>query len=121
MLDGVRAGLAGTNSDRAFDVGNKNLAIADSAGLRRRAYGLDGALHGVVRKNDLDFNFRQEINDIFGAAIELRVPFLSAKPFASVTVIPWRPAACSASFTSSSLNGLMIASTFFIKSPARLA
>src|SRR5690606_4856103 len=35
----------------------------------------------------------------------------------SVTVMPDTPTSCSASFTSSSLNGLMIASIFFIGPP----
>src|SRR2546427_12806199 len=41
-------------------------------------------------------------------------PFWRPKPRTSVTVIPITPIAGSASFTSSSLKGLMIASTFFI-------
>src|SRR5690606_23778323 len=40
-------------------------------------------------------------------------PFWRPKPLASVTVMPDTPTSCSASFTSSSLNGLMMASIFF--------
>ena len=42
-------------------------------------------------------------------------PFCRPKPFASTTVMPCRPTSCSASFTSSSLNGLMMASIFFMR------
>ena len=47
-------------------------------------------------------------------------PFWRPKPLAATTVMPCRPTSCSASFTSSSLKGLMIASIFFmrVKSPA---
>ena len=38
----------------------------------------------------------------------------TAKDFASVTVMPCSPASCKASFTSSSLNGLMIAMMSFM-------
>src|SRR3989454_8500181 len=41
-------------------------------------------------------------------------PFCRPKPRTSLTVIPTKPAPVSASFTSSSLNGLMIAAIFFI-------
>src|SRR2546425_6974 len=49
-------------------------------------------------------------------------PFWRPNPRTSVTVMPMTPASVSASFTSSSLNGLMIASIFFIAdlSPAPL-
>src|SRR6516225_12242465 len=41
-------------------------------------------------------------------------PFWRPKPFTSVTVMPLMPTSWRASFTSSSLNGLMIASIFFM-------
>ncbi len=46
-------------------------------------------------------------------------PFCRPKPRTSLTVMPTTPAAVSASFTSSSLNGLMIASIFVIAPPAQ--
>src|SRR5262249_391465 len=48
-------------------------------------------------------------------------PFCRPKPLASITVMPWSPISCSASFTSSSLKGFMIASIFFIVSPSQRA
>jgi hypothetical protein len=41
-------------------------------------------------------------------------PFCRPKPLTSVTVMPCTPTSASASRTSSSLNGLMIAMTIFI-------
>src|SRR2546425_9169545 len=46
-------------------------------------------------------------------------PFWRPKPRTSLTVMPMMPAPVSASFTSSSLNGLMIASIFFIAGSPR--
>src|ERR1700749_4914066 len=48
-------------------------------------------------------------------------PFCRPKPLTSLTVIPVMPTSCSAFFTSSSLNGLMIASIFFITSHLALS
>jgi len=45
------------------------------------------------------------------------VPLLTPNPLTSDTVMPTTPMPVSASFTSSSLNGLMIASIFFICPP----
>src|SRR6185437_2161589 len=44
-------------------------------------------------------------------------PFWRPKPFTSVTVMPCTPTSASASRTSSSLNGLMIATTSFMECP----
>src|SRR4029078_11276258 len=44
-------------------------------------------------------------------------PFWRPKPLASITVMPCKPISCSASFTSSSLKGFIIASIFFIFAP----
>ena len=41
--------------------------------------GLDRALDHAVLNHEFDFHFRQEVDHIFGAAIKLRMPLLSAK------------------------------------------
>ena len=82
--------------------------------LRRLDDGLDGGFDLRVGQDDFDLHLGQEIHGVFAAAINFRVPFLPAEPLTSVTVIPWTPISLSASFTSLSLNGLMMASIFFI-------
>jgi hypothetical protein len=62
-----------------LDIGDKNLAIADAAGLGRLADRLDGALDHVVGQHDLDLHLGQEVDDIFGAAIELGMALLAAE------------------------------------------
>src|SRR5438128_8304086 len=77
--DGVHAGLAGTDTDDFLDVGDEDLAVADAAGLGRLANGFDGTFDGIVAEHDLDLYLGQEVDDIFGAAIEFGVAFLPAK------------------------------------------
>jgi hypothetical protein len=79
VSDGVGAGLAGSDADCLFDVGDKNLAIANTAGLGSIADCLDGLVHHVGSKNDLDFDLRQEVDNVFSATVKLGVTFLTAK------------------------------------------
>ena len=71
--------FAGADADRLLDVGYEDLAVADAAGLRSLADGLDGALDHVVAEHDLDLHLGQEIDDILGAAIEFGVTLLAAE------------------------------------------
>src|ERR671912_705666 len=75
--DRVGSGLAGADADRLLDARYKNLAIADAAGLGGLADRLDGAVDHAVGKNDLELHLRQEVDDVFGAAIELGVALLA--------------------------------------------
>ena len=82
----------------------------------------DDLMHHLVRNDDFELHLRHEVHDVRGAAIDF---FLAAgagrSPSPSVqTVMPWMPTSDRASFTSSSLKGLMIASTFFISLSVRL-
>ena len=74
------AAFAGANADRLLDVGHENLAVADAAGLRSLADRVDGALDHVVAEHDLDLHLGQEVDDVFGAAIELGMTLLAAEP-----------------------------------------
>ncbi len=66
----------------------------------------------IVGHHNFNFYFRQKIDHILGTTVQFGVPFLAAKAFTSVTVIPVMPTSASASRTSSSLKGLIIASIF---------
>src|SRR5690606_10940069 len=78
-LDGVEAAFARTNANGLLDIGDENLAVADTPGLGCLADGFDGALDQLIRENDLDLHLGQEIHDIFGAAIKFRVPLLASE------------------------------------------
>src|SRR5260221_4330702 len=79
-LDGVAAALAGADADRLVDRADEDLAVADAAGMRGVLDRLDGALDQRVLHDDLDLHLGQEIDDVFGAAIELGVALLPAEP-----------------------------------------
>jgi hypothetical protein len=81
-----------------FDWKDKHFAVADLPGFGRAHHHRDSFLDHVVCEHDFDFHLGQKINGILAATINFGVSFLPAK----------------ASFTSSSLKGLMIASSFFI-------
>jgi len=112
--DCLFAGLFRPDADRAFNVADENLAIANLAGFGGAHDGLDGLFFDGVREDDFDFDFGQEINGIFAAAINFGVAFLAAEALTSVTVRPCTPTPARASLTSSSLKGLMMASIFFM-------
>ena len=69
----------------------------------------------IVRQHDLDLHLGQEVDDVFRAAVQFGVPLLAAEALdlADGQALHAK-ASCSASFTSSSLKGLMIASIFFM-------
>src|SRR5690606_9252567 len=54
-----------------------DLAVADAAGLCGLADRLDGGFHAFVGKDDLDLHLGEEVDDVFGAAIQLRMSLLT--------------------------------------------
>ena len=68
----------GADSDRIGDVGNEDLAVADLVGVGSLLDRIDSAFNGRVCEHDFDFQLGQEIDHIFGAAIEFGVAALAA-------------------------------------------
>src|SRR5436309_7459566 len=77
--DGVQPGFPRPDPDGFFNVGDKDLAVSDPAGLRSPADRIDGFFNHVVSEYYLDLHFREEIHDVFGAAIKLSVSLLAAE------------------------------------------
>src|SRR4051794_14954155 len=75
--DSVQPGFSGSDPDRFFDIGDEDFAVADTAGLGGAADGVDGFFDQVVADHDLDFDLGQEVDDVFGAAIEFGVTLLA--------------------------------------------
>src|SRR5262249_59851461 len=73
----VGPALAGADADDFLDRGHEDLAVADAAGAGGLLDGLDRALDLVVLEHDLQLHLGQEVDDIFGAAIELGVTLLA--------------------------------------------
>ena len=67
-----------------------------------------------VAHRDLDLQLRQEAHGIFGAAVDFRVALLAAVAFDLGDGQALHAEPVSASRTSSSLNGLMMAITIFM-------
>src|SRR4029078_9904888 len=80
VLDCVRAGFAGADAHDLQEVEYENLPVADLPGVGGLLDRFDRALDQVVRQRGLDLHLGQEIDDVLGAAVELRVTFLPAEP-----------------------------------------
>src|SRR5260221_2161629 len=78
--DRVGAALAGADADRLVDRADEDLAVADAPGMGGVLDRLDRALDQRVLHDDLDLHLGQEIDDVFGAAIELGVALLTPEP-----------------------------------------
>src|SRR6185312_8164210 len=79
LSDGDRAGLAGTDADHFLDVEDEYLAVADLFRFGGLLDGVDAGVDEVVGDDDLDLHLGQEIDDVFGAAIEFGVALLAAE------------------------------------------
>src|SRR6185503_3762711 len=70
------AGLAGADADRVLHRDHEDLAVADLAGARGLAQRERDLLGERVRHHHFDPDLRQEVDDVFGAAVELGVSLL---------------------------------------------
>lgn len=71
--------LLGANTNGGFDIADKHFAVANLARSRRPNDGFHGLLDQGIGQDDLDLDFREEINRIFTAAVNFRVALLAAK------------------------------------------
>src|SRR6267143_3640145 len=72
--DRVGAALAGADADRLVDRADEDLAVADPSGMGGVLDRLVRALDQRVLHDGLDLHLGQEVDDVFGAAIELGMP-----------------------------------------------
>src|SRR3979490_1238567 len=78
-LDGRLVGFTRPDTHHLLHSTYKDLPVADLAGTRRLDDSLDRALEHPFRHHDLDLDLRQEVHDIFGAAVEFRVALLATE------------------------------------------
>src|ERR1700761_85719 len=71
--------LLRANTNGLFQLAHEDLAVADLAGTRGGADGLDGVLELLVGNGDFQFQLGQKIDDVFGPAVELGMAMLPAK------------------------------------------
>src|SRR5580765_2364678 len=78
--EGVLAGLAGADANDLLQRRDEDLAVADLAGTGRGLDRLDDPVDDRIVDRGLDLHLGQEIDHVFGAAVELRMPLLPAEP-----------------------------------------
>src|SRR6185295_18981287 len=72
----VPAAIAGADPDRLLDVDHENLAVADAPGAGGILDRLDGVVDHRVLDHHFDFHLGQEVDHIFGAAVEFGMALL---------------------------------------------
>jgi hypothetical protein len=78
---GLLSGFFGADADGIFDGADEDFAVTDFAGFGGFNDGVDGFGSAVVGDDDFDFDFGEEIDGIFAAAIDFGVAFLAAEAF----------------------------------------
>lgn len=78
-LEGVFATFAGADADRFLQVRDENLPVTDLARLSRLQNCIDDGLEVIVGANNFDFDFGNKIDRVFGATVNLGVPFLTTE------------------------------------------
>src|SRR5690606_5472991 len=75
----ARAGRAGAAADAPLQVRDKDLPAADLPGTGSILDRLDGLVGELVDDGGLELDLGQEVDDVFGAAIELGMALLAAE------------------------------------------
>src|SRR5216684_3343806 len=78
-LERVGAALAGADTHDFLHRQHENLAVPDAAGACGALDRVNHLRRHLVGHDNFEFDLGQEINHVFGAAIELSVPFLAAE------------------------------------------
>ncbi len=106
--------FAGTDANDALQFSDENFAVANFSGVSRFADDIDDFIQLIVGNRHINLHFWQKVDAILGAAVELRVTFLTAKSFDFSDRQALNADEDKASRTSSSLNGLITTVTSFI-------
>jgi len=75
--DGRVVRFARPDAHDVLEVHHEDLPVADPAGVRGRGDRLDHLVAEFVGNGDLELDLREKVNDVFGAAIELRMSLLA--------------------------------------------
>src|SRR5712692_1439518 len=78
-LERFRAGFAGADADDLLQIDDEDLSVADLSRVGRFFDGFDRLIEHLVLDRGLDLHFRQEIDHVFRATIQLGVTFLPAE------------------------------------------
>src|SRR5215471_1319536 len=72
------SGFAGADADSLVEADDKDLAVADLAGLRGRGDRLDDLVGLVGGNRHFDLQLGQEAHGVLGAAVDFRVALLTS-------------------------------------------
>src|SRR5579885_648967 len=78
---GVVAVLAGADPNHVIEGGDKDLAVADLAGMGLEHDRFNRRLRHLILDDQVDLQLGQEVNDILGAPVHLGMALLSAEAF----------------------------------------
>src|ERR1700693_4451812 len=81
VLQRARTGFTGANAHRLSQLRNEYLAVANLTRARRFNDGFHHPINLFVVHRQLEFHFRQKVDDVFRSSIQLSVAFLPAKAF----------------------------------------
>ena len=73
--------FAGTDANDALQFSDENFAVANFSGVSRFADDIDDFIQLIVVNRHINLHFWQKVDAILGAAVELRVPYLTPKSF----------------------------------------
>src|SRR2546430_13622145 len=77
--EGVLAGLAGADAHDLLERRDEDLPVADLSGASRGLDGFDDLVDERVVDGGLDLDLGQEVHDVLGAAVQLRVALLATE------------------------------------------
>src|SRR5690606_7256568 len=77
----IGAELAGADADGLVEGDDEHLAVADLAGRGRLEDGVERGVEAVVGDRAFDLQLGQEVDDVFGAAVQLGMALLPAEAF----------------------------------------
>src|SRR5271166_969250 len=78
-LQGGVVGLARADAQHPQDVRDKDLAVADLAGFGSAHNGFQHLIHEFVLDGNLDARLRDEVDDVFGPAVQFGMAALAAE------------------------------------------
>ena len=67
------------SADRFFNLGYKDFAVPDFAGLCFFQNRFDRTLSAIIADHDFEFDFWKKIHGVFGAAVDFAVSLLPAE------------------------------------------
>src|SRR3546814_10289511 len=78
--DRIRPRFTGADAHRLLEIVDKDLAVADLTGLGRLEDCIGRLFRHFRRHRDLQLYLRQQVDGVFGTAIQLGMAFLASEP-----------------------------------------